>query len=82
MSSGLCRGGGADKPTFQVNIELNPLEPPGRLGKFSRGDSLAKLVYLTVDRESEVFQCRPCHGNVQICVRYVDGHSPFALSDG
>ena len=82
MSSGLHRGWGADKPIVQVNMELDPLEPPGRLGKLSRGGGRAELVHWTVDQELEVFLYRTCHGDVQICVPYVNGHSPFALFDG
>ena len=63
-------------------MEFDPLEPPGCLSKLSRGGAQAELVHLTVDQELEVFLYRTCHGDVQICVLYVNGHSPFALFDG
>ena len=56
--------------------------PHGCLGKFLRGGGPAELVHLTIDHEPQVFLYRPCHGDVQIYVLYIDGHSPFALFDG
>ena len=82
MSSSLYGRWGADKPVVQVNMELDPLMPPGRLGKFPRGGGPAELVHLTIDHEPQVFLYRPCNGDVHICVLYIDGHSPFALFDG
>ena len=78
---GLYGGWGADKPIVQVNMETDPLGTPYRLRKFPRGGQ-ADLVHSTIDHEPEVFLYRRCHGDVQICILYVNGHNPFALFDG
>ena len=79
---GLYGGWGADKPIVQVNMETDHLGTPYRLGKFPRGGGQADLVHSTIDHEPEVFLYRLCHGDVQICILYVNGHNPFALFDG
>ena len=64
-------------------MELDPLMPPGRLGKFLRGGGPAELGS-TFDHWpwTTGILYRPCNGDVHICILYIDGHSPFALFDG
>ena len=63
-------------------MEIDPLGTPYRLGRFPKGGGQAELVHSTNDYELEAFLYRPCHGDAQICILYVNGHSAFPLSDG
>ena len=64
-------------------MEIDPLGTPYRLGRFPKGGGQAELVHSTNDYELEVFLYRPCHGDAQICILYVNGqvHSLSLMDD-